>query len=95
MMLVAAPFLLGAGISLLFSRAWQRVVFSGAASAALYAAVLSSMQAGLLRRGAPPGTTLAEPAAVAAQAALVVAPIGMCTGLVFHLITRYLRKNTA
>ena len=93
MMLVATPFLIGASIGLLFPRTWQRVVFSGVASAALYAAALYAMQADMVRRGAPSGATLAEPARVAADVALVAAPIGMCAGLVFHLITRHFRKK--
>ena len=95
MMLVAAPFLLGAGAGLLFPRAWQRVVFSGAASAGIYAAVLYSMQADMVRRGPLSGATLAEPVRVATEVALVTAPIGMCAGLVFHLITRLIRTIKA
>ena len=96
MTVVAAPCLFGASVGLLFPRAWQRVVFSGAAPSAVYAAVLSALQADMLRRGPPsPGSALAEPAHVAAEAAFVAAPVGMCAGLMLHLITRYIRKNTA
>lgn len=95
MMLVAAPVLGGAAISLFFRRVWQRVVLSGAVAAAVYAAVLYAMQADMVRRGPPSvGMTLAEPV-VAAEVAVVVAPVGMCAALVLHLITRYIRKNKA
>ena len=96
MMLVAAPVLGGAAIGLFFRRVWQRVVLSGAVAAAVYAAVLYAMQADMVRRGPPSvGMTLAEPASVAAEVAVVVAPVGMCAALVLHLITRYIRKNKA
>lgn len=96
MMLVAAPFLLSAGIGLLFRRAWQRVVFAGAASAAIYAAMAYSLQAGMVRRGpAPAGTVFAEPVGMATEVALVTLPIGMCAGLLLHLITRLIRTIKA
>lgn len=96
LMLVAAPLILSASLSLLFRRAWQRVLFSGLASAFLYAAALYAMQSDMIAQTA--GATLPPhmpPARVAMEVALVMLPIGLITGYFFHLSTRFLGRTQA
>jgi|GEM_PF-2995260 len=95
MMLVAAPFLVCAGVGLFFRKPWQRVVFPGIGVAGIYAVVLYSMQADMVRRGPVAGVVPAEPIRVATEVALVALPVGMSAGLVFHLITRFIRTKKA
>ncbi len=95
MMLVAAPFIVRAGIGLFFRRAWQRIVFPGIGAAGIYAAVLYSMQVDMVRRGPIGDVAPADPMRVATEVALVALPLGMFAGLMFHLITRFIRKKKA
>ena len=95
MMLVAAPFILSAAVGLLFRRAWQRIAFAGTGAACIYAAVFYSMQLDMVRRGPLAGAVPAQPLQVAIEIALVALPIGLCTGVVFHLITRFFRTEKA
>ena len=92
--LVAAPFVLGGVLGLLFRRPWHRIAVAGVAAASVYAFVFHSMQLDMLRRS-PIGGMPADPLRVALEVALVTLPIGMCSGAAFHLISRLIRTRQA
>lgn len=95
LMLVATPLLASAGFGLLFTRAWQRVLFTGLACAGLYAAAAYSLSVDMTPHVAEPSMLMSPPHRTAIEVALVMLPIGLCAGFVFHLFTRFIRTNKA
>lgn len=93
--LVATPFVLCAGLGLLFPKTWQAGLFAGVGSAGLYAALLYSMQLDMVRRGPVSGAVPADPLWVSMEVFMVTFPIGLCTGLTFHFIARFIRTKKA
>ncbi len=96
LLVIAAPPVLCATIGLLFPRAWQRILFSGIACAALYAVGHYALQSEMIPHSAAAGMAAHRPSVRGAIAfALFTLPVGLLAGFVFHLFSRFIRTPKA